>query len=63
MTDTVTTCEKLLTEMLLELSQSGVVMEDERIGYVEIQVDRETWLALQVWAKKQFSAKAKEPSA
>lgn len=27
------------------LNSAGVVFEDERVGYVEIQVDRVSWLA------------------
>ena len=33
-------------EILREVAGSGVVMDDERLDYVEIQIDRETWLAL-----------------
>lgn len=33
-------------DLLLEIARAGVVFEDERVGYVEIQVDRSTWRSL-----------------
>ena len=32
--------------MLLEVAVSGVTLDDPRIDYVEIQIDRETWQAI-----------------
>ena len=32
--------------LLLEVAAAGVVLDDPRIGYVEIQIDRETWKAI-----------------
>ena len=32
--------------LLLEVAAAGVVLDDPRIGYVEIQIDRETWQAI-----------------
>jgi hypothetical protein len=36
-----------LDNLLREVAASGVVFEDERVGYVEVQIDRDTWLELQ----------------
>jgi hypothetical protein len=36
-------------ELLREIAASGVVFEDERVRYVEVQIDRDTWRELQEW--------------
>ena len=38
--------------LLLEVAGAGVVLDDSRIGYVEIQIDRETWLAIRAAHKE-----------
>jgi hypothetical protein len=35
---------------LREVAESGVAFEDERVRYVEVQIDRRTWLDIQAWA-------------
>lgn len=32
-----------LRGLLAEVAASGVSFEDERVGYVEVQIDRDTW--------------------
>lgn len=32
-----------LRELICDVAASGVVFEDERLDYLEIQVDRQTW--------------------
>lgn len=34
-------------QLLEDIAGSGVALEDRRLGYVEVQIDRETWAALQ----------------
>jgi hypothetical protein len=34
-------------DALREVAASAVTFEDPRVGYVEVQIDRATWLALQ----------------
>lgn len=36
-----------LKELLKELANSAVSFDDERIGYVDVQINRETWEKLQ----------------
>lgn len=36
-----------LRELLKEVSGSGIVFDDERIGYLEVQIDRSLWKELQ----------------
>lgn len=36
-----------LSEVLHEVAQCGVKFDDVRLGYVEVQIDRETWDSLQ----------------
>ena len=36
-----------LRDLLREVAHSGVELEDPRIGYVTVQMDRETWLEIQ----------------
>lgn len=35
-----------LRALVERVAASGVVFEDPRVGYVEVQIDRETWEAL-----------------
>ena len=39
-----------LRELLAEVGGAGVAFEDERVDYVEIQIDRETWEAIKAVA-------------
>lgn len=36
-------------ELLREVSTSGVEFEDDRINYVTVQIDKETWQEIQRW--------------
>lgn len=36
-----------LKELLKELANSAVGFDDERIGYVDVQINRETWEKIQ----------------
>lgn len=38
-----------LEELLEDVASCGVEFEDERLRYVTVQIDRETWLRLQQW--------------
>ena len=35
--------ERLTAELLRDVANSGVSFDDPRVGYVEVQIDRETW--------------------
>lgn len=38
-------------DLLEEVAHSGVSFEDPRVSYVEVQIDRETWLRLREMVK------------
>jgi hypothetical protein len=39
----VDTERKRMLDLLQEIAESGVVSDDDRIGYLDVQIDRETW--------------------
>jgi hypothetical protein len=41
-----------MIQMLDEVAGAGVVFEDERIKYVEVQINRPTWDAIQAWKQR-----------
>lgn len=44
-TDTLAEVDRL-RELLRDVAESGVAFDDERIHWVEIQIDRETWRSI-----------------
>ena len=39
-------------ELLGEVANSAVEFEDDRVSYVSVQIDRDTWDDLQLWFAK-----------
>lgn len=41
-----------LNALVSEIANSGVEFYDNRVGYVTVQIDRDTWLSLDEWRAK-----------